>query len=128
VRRKRAAVLALRQGAAVVALDGRDVKVSGSFWFMPPPPTKGKKADKRLIDAEALAAALSNRIGAAVLPPPATDWRGGGRMDVVTDEPQRVLAAMAAEAEALGAEVNLWVGDVDNVGWVMRRVVEDANA
>ena len=49
VRRKRAAVLALRQGAAVVALDGRSVKVSGSFWFMPPPPTKGKKADKRLI-------------------------------------------------------------------------------
>jgi hypothetical protein len=35
---------------------------------------------------------------------------------------------MRAEAEVLGAEVNLWVSDVDNVGWVMRRLVEDANA
>ena len=128
LRRKRAAVLALRQGAAVVALDGRDVKVSGSYWFMPPPPTKGKKADKRLIDAEALAQALSNRIGAAVQMPPARDWRGGGQLTVVTEEPQRALAAMRAEAEALGAEVDLWVGDVDKMGRVMRRLVEDANA
>jgi hypothetical protein len=49
-------------------------------------------------------------------------------MNVVTDQPQRVLAAMAAEAEALGAEVNLWVADVDKMAWVMRRLVADANA
>ena len=60
--------------------------------------------------------ALSNRIGAALQPQPARDWRGGGQMNVVTAEPQRVLAAMTAEAEALGAEVNLWVGDVDKSG------------
>ena len=89
VRRKRAAVLALRQGAAVVALDGRDVKVSGSFWFMPPPPMKGKKADKRLIDAEALAQALSNRIGAAVQLQPARDWRSGVQINVVTAAARR---------------------------------------
>jgi len=28
----------------------------------------------------------------------------------------------------LGAELNLWVGDVDKMGWVMRRLVEDARA
>ena len=89
---------------------------------------EGEKADKRLIDAEALAQALSNRIGAALQLQPARDWRGGVQMDVVTAEPQRVLAAMRAEAEALGAEVSLWVGDVDKMGWVMRRLVEDANA
>jgi MoaA/NifB/PqqE/SkfB family radical SAM enzyme len=127
-RRKRAAVLALRQNAAVVALDGRNVEVSGSFWFMPPPATKGKKADKRLIEAEPLARALSDRIGAAVQVDPARDWRGGAQINVATDQPQRVLAAMNAEAERLGAEVNLWVADVDKLGWVMRRLVEDANA
>jgi hypothetical protein len=126
-RRKRAAVLALRQGAAVVALDGRNVKVSGTFWFMPPPPMKGKKADPRLIDAEALARSLSDRIRAAVHVKPERDWRGGVHMNVVTDQPQRALAAMRAEAEALGAEVSLWVADVDKLGWVMRRLVEDAN-
>jgi hypothetical protein len=128
VRRKRAAVLALRQGAVVVALDGRNVKVSGSFWFMPPPSTKGKKADERLIEVEALARVLSDRIGAAVQVEPGRGWRGGAQMNVVTDQPQRVLAAMAAEAEALGAEVNLWVADVDKMAWVMRRLVADANA
>jgi hypothetical protein len=121
-------VLALRQGATVVALDGRNVKVRGGFWFMPPPSTKGKKADKRLIDAEALARALSDRIGAAVQVTPERDWRGGVHTNVVTDQPQRVLAAMIAEAAVLGAEVNLWVADVDKMGWVMRRLVEDATA
>jgi hypothetical protein len=128
VRRKRAAVLALRQGALVVALDGRDVTVSGSFWFMAPPPKKGKKAEMRLIDAQALARVLSDRIGAAVQVQPGRDWQGGVQMNVVTEQPQQVLAAMTAEAEALGADVNLWVGDVDKMGWVMRRLVEDAKA
>ena len=59
---------------------------------------------------------------------PGQDWRGGAQMNVVTDQPPRALAAMAAEAKALGAEVNLWVGDVDKMGWVMRRLVEDAKA
>jgi hypothetical protein len=35
---------------------------------------------------------------------------------------------MIAEAAVLGAEVNLWVADVDKMGWVMRRLVEDATA
>src|SRR5262245_6860104 len=128
VRRKRAAVLALRQGAAVVALDGRNVQVSGGFWFMPPAPTRGKKAVKRLVDAEALARVVSDRIGAAVQVQAERDWQGGVHMNAVTDQPQRVLAVMRAEAEALGAEVNLWVADVDQMGWVMRRLVDDANA
>ena len=81
----------------------------------------------RLVDAEALAQALSNRLGAAVQRQPGRDWQGGVQIRVVTDQPQRVLAAMTAEAQALGAQVGLWVADVDKVGSVMRRLVEDAN-
>jgi hypothetical protein len=73
-RRKRVAVLASRQGAAVSALDGREVEVSGYFSFPEPPRTKGVKAPPRPgVDTEALVRALSMRLAKRSAP---SEWSG----------------------------------------------------
>jgi MoaA/NifB/PqqE/SkfB family radical SAM enzyme len=126
-RRKRTAVLALRQGAAVNALDGREVEVSGYFWFLEPPRTKGVKAPPRPgVDLEALVRALSTRLGRQVTPAPVNS-NHGGQVRILTEEPARVLAAMASVADEMGMQLSPWVCDVDPMSHLLRRLISDVS-
>jgi hypothetical protein len=126
-RRKRAAVLALRQGAAVNALDGREVEVGGLFWFLEPARQKGVKAPPRpVVDVQALGRALSTRLGALVNVQ-SEEWNKGARARLVSDEPARVLAAMAGVADEMGTQLNPWVVDVDAMGHLLRRLMADVS-
>jgi MoaA/NifB/PqqE/SkfB family radical SAM enzyme len=124
-RRKRAAVLALRQGATVSALDGREVDVQGHFWFLDPPREKGKKAEPASIDVAALGRELSEAVGKPVHSEPGPSWRVGAQARVTTSEPQRALGAMEAAANRLGARLNPWVSDVDPLAFLLRRLLSD---
>jgi hypothetical protein len=126
-RRKRAAVLALRQGAAVNALDGCEVEVVGCFWFLELPRQKGVKAPPRaFVDGEALGRALSTSLG-TVVSAKSEDWNKGATASVVTNQPARVLAAMAAAAAEMGAQLNPWVRDLDPLGHLLQRLIADVS-
>ncbi|HYQ00962.1 MAG TPA: radical SAM protein [Polyangiaceae bacterium] len=127
-RRKRVAVLALRQGAIVRALGGREVQVGGMFWFLEPAPQKGVKAPLRpTVDLEALSRALSTRVGKPVSAE-LSEWNKGGKARIVTDNPAAVLAAMASVAEEIGAQLNPWVVDVDSMAHLLRRLIADVSS
>jgi hypothetical protein len=130
-RRKRAAVLALRQGASVSALDGRELKVQGSFWFNEPPVSKGQKGQKapkqqpRVIDAEKLARELSGRLHQNVLVEAAPSYRNGVVARVTSSEPPRALTALLEASRQLGAELNTWLSDIEPYGFLLRRLLAD---
>ena len=120
-------ILALRQGAAVSALGGREVEVTGMFWFLEPPRQKGVKAPPRpVVDLEVLRRALSTRLGTLVSVEP-EEWHKGARARIVTDNPASVLAAMAAIADEMGTQLNPWVADVDAMGHLLRRLMADVS-
>jgi MoaA/NifB/PqqE/SkfB family radical SAM enzyme len=129
-RRKRVAVLALRQGASVTALDGRELEAQGYFWFLEPPRQKGqKRPDPPVLDGEQLARELSQSLGQAVQVEGRPDfYRGGSIARVTTTEPARALAAMVAAAGRFGAQINPWLRDVHPYGFLLRRLLADLRA
>jgi len=127
-RRKRAAVLALRQGAHAIALDDREVTVIGRFWFLEPTRKKGVKAPPRpVVDLEALSRALSMRLNTPVNAE-LEEWSKGATVRVVTETPSVVLVAMAAVAAEMGTQLNPWVADIDAMGHLLRRLIADVSA
>jgi MoaA/NifB/PqqE/SkfB family radical SAM enzyme len=127
-RRKRAAVLALRQGAAVNALDSREVEVEGGFWFLEPPRQKRVKAPPRpAVDVEALRRALSARLG-PIVSAESEEWNRGARARIITGEPAAALAVMASVAAEMGTELSPWVTDVGAMLHVLRRLIADVSA
>lgn len=127
-RRKRAAVLALRQGGAANAIDGREVEVSGYFWFLEPPRQKGTKAMPRLaVDVEALRNALTARLNTRVQVEP-QEWTKGATASVVTDAPALAFAALASVAKELGTQVHPAVRDRSPLDYLLRRLIADVSA
>jgi len=123
-RRKRVAVLALRQGASVTALDGRELEAQGYFWFLEHP-QKGKKPDPRVIDEEKLKRELSDSVGQPVHLEAGPSFRGGVIARVTTNDPGRALAAMTAAATRLGTQLNPWLRELDPYGFLLRRLLAD---
>jgi hypothetical protein len=125
-RRKRAAVLALRQGASVTALDGRELEARGYFWFLEPPRQRGeKKPEPRVLDSETLKRALSDSLGQPVQVEAGPNFRGGVVARLTTDDPARALASMVAAATQLGTQINPWLRDVEPYGFLLRRLLAD---
>jgi MoaA/NifB/PqqE/SkfB family radical SAM enzyme len=125
-RRKRVAVLALRQGASVSALDGRELEAQGYFWFLEPPRQKGqKRPDPPTIDGEKLARHLSDSLAKPVQVEAGPSFRGGVIARFTTDDPARALAAMVAAAKALGAQLNPWLSDVEPYRFLLQRLLAD---
>lgn len=128
-RRKRLAVLGLRQGGAVTVLDSHRLTVNAFFWFLLPPREKGKPAPKAPdIDLGALASSLTQQIGLQVHTEPGPSWRNGAKARVCTHEPGRALTAMVAEAVRLGAQINVGVSEVDPLALQLRRLIADVSA
>lgn len=127
-RRKRLAVLALRQGTHVTALDSRELDVHGLFWFLEPPRRRGVKAPApRQLAPEDVARRLSASVGTPVHTERGPSWRSGVRAKVRSAEPRQVLAAMAHTAEALGTQLTLNVSEVDSLSFTLRRLVADVH-
>jgi MoaA/NifB/PqqE/SkfB family radical SAM enzyme len=126
-RRKRIAVLAMRQGATVAALDGAPVDVRGWFWNLPPPRQKGTKADPWVLDVEALRRELSVAVGRPVHVEQSASYLMGASAHVVTEEPHRVLSAMAAVARNLGSQLNPWISEVEPMTYLLRRLLADVS-
>jgi MoaA/NifB/PqqE/SkfB family radical SAM enzyme len=125
-RRKRVAVLALRQGASVTALDGRELEAQGYFWFLEAPRKKGeKKPDPRVIDGEKLARELSDSLGKAVEIETGPNFRGGVIARFTTDDPARAFTSMVAAAGRLGTQINPWLRDVEPYRFLLRRLLAD---
>jgi hypothetical protein len=125
-RRKRVAVLALRQGAFVAALDGRELEAQGYFWFMETPRQKGeKKPAPRVIDSERLRLELSLSFAQPVHVEAGPGWRGGVVARVTTNDPARALASMVAVADRLGTQISPWLRDLDPYGFLLRRLLAD---
>ncbi len=126
-RRKRVAVLALRQGASVTALDGRELEAQGYFWFLEPPRQKGQpRPTPPVLDDQRLARELSQSLGQAVQVEGRPDfYRGGSMARVTTTEPACALAAMVAAAGRFGTQINPWLRDVDPYGFLLRRLLSD---
>lgn len=125
-RRKRVAVLALRQGASVTALDGRELEAQGHFWFLEPPRKKGeKKPESRVIDGEKLKRELSDTLGQRVRVEAGPNFRGGVSVRVTTTDPGGALASMVAAAGRLGAQLNPWLRDLEPYGFLLRRLLAD---
>lgn len=122
-RRKRIAVLGLRHGGSVKALDGSEVQVNATFWFVPPPRRKGIKAEATpTIDPDALQLSLAAALGPHVRCSPGANGTAAG---VRTDQPALVIMAMEAEAVRLGCEVWTAVTDLDPLAQTLRRLVAD---
>jgi hypothetical protein len=127
-RRKRLAVLALRQNGYVHPLDGAEVDVSGYFWLHEPPPQKGKKAPPAPeLDAVALGRALEREVGVQVKVEARFGWRKGARASVRSAQPARVLAAMVRLADQFGTELNLGLHELDALGFMLRRLLADVS-
>jgi hypothetical protein len=125
-RRKRAAVLALRQGASVTALDGRELEAQGYFWFLEPSRQRGeKKPEPRVLDSETLKRALSDSLGQPVQVEAGPNFRGGVVARLTTDDPARALASMVAAATQLGTQINPWLREVEPYGFLLRRLLAD---
>jgi len=124
-RRKRLAVLAYRQGAAVRALDGERVKVSGAIWRLEPG-TKRSYAKRWPVPAGPIIARLR-----AVLPAGTTievtevDEKVGTQIALVTSEPGRALAMVDAYATEEGIDQWLGVADLDPLAFTVRRLLAD---
>ncbi len=125
-RRKRVAVLALRQGASVAALDGRELEVQGSFWFLEPPRQKGeKKRQPRVIDIERLKRELSDSLGQPVHVEGGPNFRGGVVARLTTNDPARALASLVAAAARMGTQINPWLRGLEPYGFLLRRLLAD---
>jgi hypothetical protein len=125
-RRKRVAVLALRQGASVTALDGRELEAQGYFWFLEPPRQRGeKKPEPRVIDDEKLKRELSDSLGQPVQVRAGPNFRGGVVARLTTDDPARALASMVATAARMGTQINPWLRDLESYGFLLRRLLAD---
>lgn len=125
-RRKRVAVLALRQGASVTALDGRELEAQGYFWFLEPPRQKGqKKPAPRVIDDEKLKRELSDSLGQSVHIEAGPKFRGGVIARLTTNDPARALASMVAVAARMGTQINPWLRDIEPYGFLLRRLLAD---
>jgi MoaA/NifB/PqqE/SkfB family radical SAM enzyme len=125
-RRKRVAVLALRQGASVTALDGRELEAQGYFWFLEPPRQRGqKKPEPRVIDSENLKRELSDSLGRPVQVEAGPNSQGGVVARLTTDDPARALASMAAAAARMGTQINPWLRDLEPYGFLLRRLLAD---
>lgn len=120
-RRKRLAVLGLRHGASVSALDGAAVRVSLSWWYLPTS-SGPRKVTQRPVDRAALAHAL-----AALGSPLAIEeyGRGGARASLETDQPARALEAAWRCAVELGCEFNTWLHDLDPLARCLRRLLAE---
>lgn len=128
-RRKRLAVLALRQGADVTPLDGTELDVSGFFWFLEPPRQQGQKAPPPpTLDPEGLGRELSDALGTRVHAEPGPPWQSGARVRVRTADPARALAVIELTAERLGTQLNLGITDVDPLAFLLRRLMTDVGA
>jgi MoaA/NifB/PqqE/SkfB family radical SAM enzyme len=125
-RRKRVAVLALRQGASVTALDGRELEAQGYFWSSEPPRQRGeKKPEPRVIDNEKLKRELSDSSGQPVQVEAGPNFRGGVIARLTTNDPARALASMVAVATRMGTQINPWLRDVEPYGFLLRRLLAD---
>jgi Radical SAM superfamily len=125
-RRKRVAVLALRQGASVTALDGRELEAQGYFWSLEAPRQKGKKRpEPPVIDGERLGRELSDSLGKAVQVEAGPAYRGGVIARLTTDDPARALASMVAAATRLGAQINPWLRDLEPYRFLLQRLLAD---
>jgi hypothetical protein len=125
-RRKRVAVLALRQGASVTALDGRELQADGYFWFLEPPRRKGeKKPEPRVIDDEKLKRELSDSLGQAVHLDAGPNFRGGVVARLTTNDPAGALASMVAAAARIGTQINPWLRELEPYGFLLRRLLAD---
>jgi MoaA/NifB/PqqE/SkfB family radical SAM enzyme len=122
-RRKRAAVLGLRQGGFVSAIDGTELNVHGSFWMLQPPRTKGIRTAPLVLDVDAVVSDLSAALGSPVKVE--IQRNGTGQVVVTTTEPGRVLRAMALAADRAGAQINPWVSDVDPTLHLLQRLMAD---
>lgn len=128
-RRKRVAVLALRHGADVHALEGTAVVVQGRFLLPAPPRTKGRKAPPAPVVALAdLERALRTSLGRDVTCEGPERWSRAVTARVVTEQPARALAAMDAYAHEIGCRAGLGVYDVDPLAWTLRRLVSDVRS
>ncbi|MDQ3364299.1 MAG: radical SAM protein [Myxococcota bacterium] len=126
--RRRIAVLAHRQDAQVDALDGATVRVRGSFWYLDPPRTKGRKAPPApVLDGAALEAALRACLPAATPLTLARAWRGT-TVEVVTANPGAVMRTLDAHATTLGCELMLGIEELDPLALLVRRLVTDVRA
>lgn len=126
-RRKRPAVLALRQGARAWLLDGEVVKVVGSFWYPRPEPTKGAKAAPvRSVDAHALEvrirAYLPGASSLTIEPPQPSHWHSAASVSLETDSPAEALSALQKCGDEIGATTWLGVGEVDSLQMLLLRL------
>lgn len=125
-RRKRVAVLALRQGASVTALDGRELEAQGYFWFLEPPRQKGaKRPGPRVIDGDQLKRELSDSLGQPVQVEAGPNFRGGVIARVTTSDPARAFASMVTAATRLGTQINPWLRELEPYAFLLRRLLAD---
>ena len=126
-RRKRLAVLGLRHGGYVRALEGDEVEVSGSWWFLQVP-SKGKKAVSPRVDRAALEHALTSSLGVAVTVTEGNNWRSGASASLCTREPATALAAMTQAASLLGCRLNVHVRDLSPLAFCVRRLIAEVRS
>jgi MoaA/NifB/PqqE/SkfB family radical SAM enzyme len=128
-RRKRLAVLAIRQGATVTPLDGTQVDIWGLFWFLEPPRQKrGRAAPRPAIDAAALGREISSALGVPVQAEPGPSWRNGVQARVRTADPAEALGVMDRAAERLGTQLHLSITEIDPLAFALRRLLADVDA
>lgn len=120
-RRKRLAVLGLRHGAYVNALEGAELGVGLSWWHLPVP-NGSRKVTQPPVDRAALARAMA---GFGYPLEIEEQGRGGGRATLETDQPTRVLEAAGHAAAEQGCEHRAYLHDLDPLAHGLRRLLAE---
>ena len=120
-RRKRLAVLGLRHGAYVSALEGAALQVNLSWWHLPTP-SGPRKVTQRAIDRAAVARAMAPYGYSLEIE---EQGRGGARGCLETDQPARALEAAGAVAAELGCEHRAYLHDLDPLAHCLRRLLAE---
>ncbi len=120
-RRKRLAVLGLRHGAYVDALEGAALRIGLSWWHVPDSKNP-YKVTQRPVDRAALA-----RVMAALGYPLEIEeqGRGGGCAKLETDQPARALEAASHAAAEAGCEHRAYLHDLDPLAHCLRRLLAE---
>lgn len=120
-RRKRLAVLGLRHGAEVNALEGTSVRVSLSWWHLPVDSGKRKPSQPH-VDRAALTRAMAARAQPLAIE---EQGRGGAHAALETARPGDVLEAAGRAAAELGCEHRAYLGELDPLAHCLRRLLAE---
>lgn len=126
-RRKRLAVLGLRHGGAVSALDGAEVELRAAYWHLPPPPQRGVRAVTRQVDAARIERSLQATMGAEARLDDGARRPAEVVVTALTRDPRRALDALVLAADEQDCRVNIYASEPEPVRHALARVLAEVD-